>query len=176
MAQESEEDKKLPGLSNEQKQILKAVSDGWCVSVNACAGSGKTTTLLNCIKHEKRGSRFLLLMYNKQLQNETVQRAKNMGIEDLHVYTFHAFAGKVVGRVAFDDRSLVEVVNIWENAKPHELRYIPKFDVLIIDEVQDMNPLMHRIVCATLRFASPLFNVGDTHAAEPNDPDLQLIL
>ena len=37
--------------SEEQMNIINAIKEGNNVSVNACAGSGKSTTVLSCAKY-----------------------------------------------------------------------------------------------------------------------------
>ena len=55
--------------SEEQQSVIDSISDGNNVIVNACAGSGKSTTILSCAKALPQYN-FINLTFNKALQTE----------------------------------------------------------------------------------------------------------
>ena len=124
----------LPQPSAEQKCIVKAVVDGKNVIVNSVAGSGKTTTLFFIAKAVE--SSCVILTYNKALQEDTLQRVRNIGIT-LPVYTIHAAAGRAYGNPGNvrDDKSLTSYANsaIVDSD-------VTRAQVIMIDEVQDLTP------------------------------------
>ena len=75
----------LNGLnpSVEQAAVVKALIEGQHASVNAVAGSGKTTSVIMLASYlhaESRGRRILLLTYNKKLKEETRERIVRLGL------------------------------------------------------------------------------------------------
>jgi len=163
----------LPDPSEEQKEIVTKVLNGLsCASsvglmVRACAGSGKTTTSLHMAKAVKkedqrtgqqppRQRRILLLTYNAKLKLETRNKALSLGLDDiLEVHSFHAFAVRYLDRGAFTDSGIL--VALKKGKKPTNHAY----DLLIIDEIQDMNPLYYRLVLPLVESASCVVVMGD---------------
>jgi nucleoside-triphosphatase THEP1 len=104
------------------------------IKVDAVAGSGKTTFILRAAKQMKN-TRMIMFTYNRELSEEVNQKRIKVKIPDtsLIVKTFHACAVQYYGR-GKDDKELTEIyIN---NIQP--INNIPAFDVVAIDEVQDM--------------------------------------
>lgn len=59
--------------------------------VNACAGSGKTTTLLGYSK-ARPNARILYIVYNKAMKNEAIHKFRRKGVENVDVETAHSLA------------------------------------------------------------------------------------
>ena len=55
--------------SEEQQSVIQSIEDGYNVLVDACAGSGKSTTILSCAIALPQYN-FIQLTFNKLLQSE----------------------------------------------------------------------------------------------------------
>ena len=97
-------------LTDEQKEILKGVEDGIkVIKINAYAGTGKTTTLVEIAK-ANQDKKILYLAFNKSIQLEATKKfPKNVTVK-----TTHALAWGIVNR--FTDLS-----NLRGEYKPQEL-------------------------------------------------------
>jgi F-box protein, helicase, 18 len=97
-------------LTPEQLAIIH--SDG-NIKVNAVAGSGKTTTIIEYAKSRPPGSRMLYLAFNKSVKSEAVERFAAAGLTHVDVHTAHSLAYK------HTVRSLKSKLS--QGYKPHEL-------------------------------------------------------
>lgn len=126
-------------LTDEQVSVVTEVTfHGNNVVVDACIGSGKTT-LLEKIYEMSRYKRVVYLTYNKLLKQEAQARLeKRPGciIQNYHgfVYTWLMKAGYT----SSIDTSLSLYV---EAVEAGDIK-VPKYDVLLIDEYQDINEEM----------------------------------
>jgi hypothetical protein len=76
-------------LSDEQQEVVEYTGEN--LIVNACAGSGKSTTLLHyCLQKPKENK--LLLCFNSSVSKEMTAKAKTMGVDNLKVSTAHSLA------------------------------------------------------------------------------------
>jgi len=80
-------------LTPEQKAILKSKGD---IRINAVAGSGKTTTVIEYARTRPAGSRILYLAFNRAVRQEAEQRFKAKGLTNVTVETAHSLAYKRV--------------------------------------------------------------------------------
>ena len=78
-------------LTEEQKEILNAVKNESRVKIKAYAGTGKTTTLVEVIK-DNPDKNFLVVAFNKSVQEEFKKRAKKENLKNVVVYTLHSLA------------------------------------------------------------------------------------
>lgn len=137
--------------SEEQLQIVKSLKEN-NVIVDSVAGSGKTTTIIFIAK-EYPNRKILLLTYNNILAKETRARLDLGNINNVEVYTYHAFAGSFYGRSCqndsemnriIDDRSYKDrIIYSEQDRKKHEL--------IVLDEVQDMTPTYFKFVVTHVR-------------------------
>jgi hypothetical protein len=127
--------------SQEQLGIIAAVKEGKNVIVDAVAGSGKTTTVLGIAK-ECQNKQVLQITYNSALKYEVQEKVKQQGISNLEVQNYHGLACKYYNRRAYTDGVFSKVVL---EDKPL-LRPINLCDILVIDEAQDMTPMLYRFV------------------------------
>lgn len=140
----------LPPASAEQKLAVdKLVTGSGNVIINACAGSGKTTTILQIAAAATGKKTLLVLMFNRRIMEETISRAKALGIENIIVYTYHSFGCDFYSSECFTDQGLKRVLK--DNIQPQKA--LPQFDILVLDEHQDMNPILYGFVCKIIRDA-----------------------
>ena len=126
-------------LSNEQQVIIDEIKRGSNVSVNAVAGSGKTTTVVHLAKAIEKN--ILQLTYNAALKFEVRKRAITEKVENLEIHSYHSFAVGYYDHTAHDDASLSKV--IYDNKTP---RRAFCYDIIVIDEAQDMTMLLFHFV------------------------------
>lgn len=172
-------------LSDEQLAVVRIVSDGvHSVRVNACAGSGKTRTMLECAK-QNPGRKFVMLVYNKQLQSETRASVSAQKIRNINVFTIHSMVGKcyesITGhhRACSSDEILFQSVCTLEEHISMMGKNTFPCDVLLIDEAQDLNPLMARAIQQYIRLhkehVKQIVLVGDPKQALYTDKEDSLL-
>jgi hypothetical protein len=130
----------LPKPSSEQRCIIRGLMKGNIV-VNAVAGSGKTTLSL-FIAQAFSSKNILLLTYNRKLKEETRERIKQSEIHNMTAHSFHAFCCKFYDRKCYTDEPIRDLLKR-KQAVLQEFAY----DIIIIDEAQDLNPLLFQLVC-----------------------------
>eukprot|EP01052_Picozoa_sp_SAG31_P012721 SAG31_NODE_749_length_12378_cov_8.688818_6_plen_982_part_00 len=146
----------LPTPSEEQREVIEAVRTGHCVAVSSVAGSGKTTCMLQVAANLPE-RHVTIVSYNRELRDECVLRIRDHGL-DHHVksYTIHGLASKCSDRTLNDDTKLMSKVVEWDRglAKPDSLR----FDLLMIDEAQDLRPSFFRALSHVLQARTNAFD------------------
>ncbi|KAF7954614.1 hypothetical protein EAE96_005733 [Botrytis aclada] len=138
----------LPPSPEQQIAIDTLLHTKKNIIVDACAGSGKTTTILH-LAQSAPDTRFLVLVYNRRLMLETKQRIEGLGLTNVTVQNYHTLGARYYTSECATDQGLKRVVeddmNIFENME------LPDFSVLILDEQQDMTPILKRFVDKVLR-------------------------
>jgi F-box protein, helicase, 18 len=76
-------------FTEEQEAILSSTGD---IKINAVAGSGKTTVLIEYAKRQKAGSRILYLAFNRSVRTEAQKRFMEQGLPNVDVQTAHSLA------------------------------------------------------------------------------------
>lgn len=145
-------------VSEEQQSIITHVIKGYNVVVDACAGSGKSTTILSTAI-AMPDKRFLLITYNKSLRKEVQEKVVELGIKNVAVHTYHSLAVAVYDPDAFVDKAMRLLV---QHGKP-PLRLIPA-DIIVLDEAQDMTFLYFRLIVkyiCDLQLSIRLMVLGD---------------
>lgn len=130
----------LSNPSDEQKYILGLLKDN-NVIIDSVAGSGKTTTNLHIAKKYAE-LQILLLTYNAKLKLETREKVQHLGLNNIEVHSYHSFCVKYYDRKCYNDTVLTKVMK--SNDKPLKHFY---YDVIILDEAQDVTPLYYKLVC-----------------------------
>jgi len=128
-----------PKMTEEQKEIIESLSHS-NVIVNAVAGSGKTTTIL-FLAQAYPDKEIMLITYNSKLRLETRKRCAEMELTNIEVHTYHSFCRKFYHNHCKTDTEIRET--LLEN-KPALYDFL--FDILVLDEVQDMTLLYYRFV------------------------------
>jgi superfamily II DNA or RNA helicase len=138
----------VPPPSGEQRAIVAAILDGKNVRCDSVAGSGKTTTCLHVAHALPAGKTALLLTYNARLKQETRERVERAGLRaKLEAHSYHAAGDKDYDHGCFQDAALRSVVE--RDAPP--LCPLPAWDLVIVDECQDVTETLFLFACKLLR-------------------------
>ena len=149
----------MNSASEEQSIAIQHIINGDNVILDAVAGSGKSTTVLSAASsmNEKK---FLLIAFNAMLRKETEAKVKSLELSNVIVHTFHSLCVKYYLSSAHTDTGIRRV--ILNKMKPKEA--LPKIDVIVLDESQDMSFLYFKWMVKFARdMARPfqLFVLGD---------------
>jgi nucleoside-triphosphatase THEP1 len=126
-------------ISDEQNTVLQHIKAGHNVIVDAVAGSGKSTTILSIAKAMPT-KKFIQFTYNSMLRHEIKEKANSLGLHNIDIHTYHSLAVKYYNPSAHTDSAIRAILNA--PARIH----IPKKDVIVIDEAQDMTFLYFAFV------------------------------
>jgi len=127
-------------ISEEQQNIISKIINGENVMVDACAGSGKSTTILSTAIQEPN-KKFLLITYNKSLRKEIQEKVIELDIKNITVHTYHSLAVAIYDAEAHVDKVMRLLVQ--EN---RSYRRLISTDVIVLDEAQDMTFLYFRLI------------------------------
>jgi hypothetical protein len=129
----------LDNVSKEQLHICNSVQHGQNVIVDACAGSGKSTTVLSTCRFMPQ-TKFLILTFNRALRLETREKVRHLKIENAEVHTYHSLAVLYYDSNAHTDNQLMNLIkrNTPLTVSQHGTT---NYDVIVIDEAQDMTPI-----------------------------------
>lgn len=128
-------------ISKEQSIVLNNTKNGQNSVVDAVAGSGKSTTVLS-IAAALSTQKIIQFTYNSMLRCEIKEKTAQLQISNLDVHTYHSMAVKYYHSSAHTDTGLR---NILATKMKPRIR-VPKKDVIVIDEAQDMTPLYFQMV------------------------------
>tara|TARA_B110000967_G_scaffold184697_1_gene204350 strand:+ start:9032 stop:11170 length:2139 start_codon:yes stop_codon:yes gene_type:complete len=128
-------------LNKEQKKIIYHVKEGKNVIVDSVAGTGKTTVILSVAKNVKT-KQILQITYNKSLKHEVREKIEKENINNIQVHTYHSLAYKYYSRSGHKD---IEINRIIQDDK-RLIKPIEEFDLLVIDEAQDMTYLYFQLI------------------------------
>jgi F-box protein, helicase, 18 len=78
-------------LTKEQYDIIHSTGN---IKINAVAGSGKTTTVIEYAKARPKNSKILYLAFNKSVKLEAVKKFADAGLTNVRVETAHSLAYK----------------------------------------------------------------------------------
>lgn len=106
----------------------------------------------------------VLVAFNSMLKQSTRQLKEINGLENMEVHTFHSACLEYYGEF---DAAGVFLVNEQDRRLLDGKKL--SFDILIIDEAQDVRPLLFQLACKLLRDnanrAAQMVVVGDTRQA-----------
>lgn len=117
-------------LSKEQEKIIEHAVNGENILVDACIGSGKTTTIKAVCNHMP-GKKILYLTYNRLLKEDAKE---TIIVDNTTVTNYHSFAMSMCYKTG-------KRVNVSESITyciKNQIN-IPHYEVLIIDEYQDID-------------------------------------
>jgi F-box protein, helicase, 18 len=78
-------------LTTEQHAIINSIGD---IKINAVAGSGKTTTIIEYAASRPAHSKILYLAFNKSVKIEAIKKFADKGLKNVKVETAHSLAYK----------------------------------------------------------------------------------
>jgi len=145
--------------SEEQQMIINGISNS-NINVNAVAGSGKTSTLI-FISQQNKDKKILQVTYNKQLKLEVREKIRKNNIENVEIHTYHSLCVKYYYPQCFTDD---EIIKILENNMEIKSDIEYNYDIIAIDEVQDMTPNYFELIYKFLKdikFNGNILILGD---------------
>lgn len=136
----------LVRLTNEQAQVMNALGMNAHLLIEGNAGTGKTLLATEFAKQRAmRGDKVLYLTFNKNLSNNINSQVS--GIQNLKVINIHALFGEYVpvdveimkeNPQKYFGEILPEQFFSWVNSLPEEEADELKYDLLVMDEGQDI--------------------------------------
>ena len=118
-------------LTDEQSNLIDLALEGKNVLVNACIGSGKTTTIQALCDELPDDRDILYLTYNKLLKLDAKKKISNWNVT---VQNYHGFAFNCLAESDIKCAQSQLIKSFIENKVS-----IPHIDVLILDEYQDID-------------------------------------
>ena len=111
-------------LTAEQKAIINSTGN---IKINAVAGSGKTTTLIEYAKARPKGSKILYLAFNKSVKLEAIKKFREQGLYNVKVETAHSLAYKhivagsryKINSKGYQTHEIAEVLGLQGNGEKH---------------------------------------------------------
>jgi superfamily I DNA/RNA helicase len=151
---EQVEKKSFLQLTAEQEAILAAAGN---MKINAVAGSGKTTTIIQYAATRPKGSRILYLAYNRSVKTEAIRRFAEQGLYKVRVETAHSLAyrpivlanGYTVRQQEYKTYEIADILGLKGMGEKHGeyilANHIHKFTTYFcnsdVQKVQDLNYL-----------------------------------
>ncbi|QQR97553.1 MAG: ATP-dependent helicase [Sphingobacteriales bacterium] len=141
-------------LTPEQHDIINSSGN---IKINAVAGSGKTTTVIEYAKTRTATSKILYLAFNKSVKLEAAKKFANKGLNNVKVETAHSLAYRhivfqnnyIVRGQGYKTNEIAELLNLQGNEEKHTeyviANHINKFIAYFCNsdkqKVQDLNYL-----------------------------------
>ncbi|PBQ34951.1 DNA helicase [Sphingobacteriaceae bacterium] len=141
-------------LSEEQKSIIASAGN---IKINAVAGSGKTTTVIEYAKTRPDKSLILYLAFNKSVKLEAEEKFRNNGLHNVKVETAHSLAYKhvVIGsrykvrHMTYKTHEIAEILGLNGGGEKHAefvlanhiLKFISYFCNSDKERIKDLNYL-----------------------------------
>jgi len=118
-------------LTDEQRLMIDKVLAGKNVLVDACVGSGKTTTIQALCSEFPKNKKILYLTYNRLLKIDAKEKikGKNTTVTNYHGYAYSRLIS-INQQVGTPD-----LLQEFNRLKPP----IPKYDLIVLDEYQDID-------------------------------------
>jgi len=142
-------------LSKEQEKFIELALSGKNVLVDACIGSGKTTSIQHlCTKITNK--KILYLTYNRLLKVDAKDKIK---LKNVSVHNYDGFAYWRLSATGNKIPSTSDLVTTFNRLLPEILAY----DILIIDEYQDIKE-EHSVMLNYIKDQNPnmqIIAVGD---------------
>ena len=79
--------------TDEQQQVFRSTGN---IKINAIAGSGKTTTVIEYARTRPANSRILYLAFNKSVKLEAMEKFREKGLDNVQVETAHSLAYRAI--------------------------------------------------------------------------------
>jgi F-box protein 18 (helicase) len=143
-------------LTEEQKAIINSTGN---VKINAVAGSGKTTTVIEYARTRPKNSRILYIAFNKSVKTEAIKKFSDKGLISVKAETAHSLAYKnivfnnnyKVSSNGYKANEIAELLGLKGNGDKHAeyiiANHVNKFIAYFCNSekqrVQDLNYLDH---------------------------------
>ena len=140
------------GLTNEQIAIINSHGN---IKINAVAGSGKTTTIIQYAATRPRGSKILYLAFNRSVKLEAKKRFAKLGLQNVQVETAHSLAynyiipksGYTVSSAGYTPFEIAEILKLAGNGERHGeyilanhiMKFLTYFCNSKAEKVQELN-------------------------------------
>lgn len=147
-------------LTYEQQAIVNSTGN---IKVNAVAGSGKTTTIVEYAKARPRSSRILYLVFNRSVKIEAMTKFSQQGLSNVTVETAHSLAYKHIYRGSdyklkqngYKAHEIIELLHIKNNKEKYTefiianhilkmLTYFCNSDKSRLDEIDYLSTITDR--------------------------------
>lgn len=141
-------------LTKEQYDIIHSTGN---IKINAVAGSGKTTTIIEYAKARPKSCRILYLAFNKSVKLEAIRKFADKGVKNVRVETAHSIAYRHVvfannyrvKAAGYKTHEIAELLGLEGNGEKHAkyivANHINKFITYFCNSekarVQDLNYL-----------------------------------
>lgn len=141
-------------LTSEQQAIINSNGN---IKINAVAGSGKTTTVIEYAASRPTNSRILYLAFNKSVKIQAVKRMEARGLKNVKVETAHSLAYKhivfkhnyKVRALGYKTNEIADILGLKGNGEKHYeyvvANHINKFVAYFCNsdkqKIQDLNYL-----------------------------------
>lgn len=125
-------------LTDEQKAVIAAFCHHDSILVNALAGTGKTSTAIECIRvnHNLRG---IYLCFNRAIAAEMNARLARIGAKNITAQTIHSFAYNIVrgalGNRSIDDAGAYEYIRLYDFQRNGGGQFSDRFDLARIHAI-----------------------------------------
>ena len=111
-------------LTYEQHAIINSKGN---IKVNAVAGSGKTTTIIEYAKARPRSSKILYLVFNRSVKEEAIDKFIARGLNNVTVETAHSLAYKHIylgsdyklNHSGYKSHEIIELLSIKNNREKY---------------------------------------------------------
>ena len=143
----------VPPPSEEQQTVCDHMVAGDNVVVDACAGSGKSTTILSVARCLPK-QRFLQVTYNAALRKEFQAKVQEYGLKNVDVHTYHSLAVRYFSPDAYTDTGIRRLLGSLPGQGETEVAnptLVGKYNIVVLDEAQDMTLLYFRLIQHLLR-------------------------
>lgn len=132
-------------FTEEQESVIRNAKPGRLLKlllVDACPGSGKTSTCLGISKKYPESS-VIMFTFNRQLAAEVREKIfKNELDWNTAIFTYHGYGYEYYDPAMINDEVMYNVIE--KNKEP--IKPTLNCDILIIDECQDMKPLFFNFI------------------------------
>lgn len=141
-------------LTTEQQDIIQSNGN---IKINAVAGSGKTTTVIEYAKTRPASARILYLAFNKSVKLEATKKFAEKGLQNVKVETAHSLAFKhivfkhnyKIKAQGYKTNEIAEILNLQATGEKHAqyivANHINKFVAYFcnseVQKVQELNYL-----------------------------------
>ena len=118
-------------LTDEQLNFISLAKEGKNILVDACIGSGKTTSIQILCQELPSNFQILYLTYNRLLKLDAQEKIVS---KNTTVTNYHGFAGRYLYRIGVRaGRS--DMIQVFLDKRPQ----LDHYDVMILDEYQDID-------------------------------------